>query len=107
MPGRLKMPHCYMEYDRTENGLRDELTRIELKETFIRVGRAEQSIQRLDRCFDGKEGIEAPVEHAQRNHDQHREGDELFASTPHDTQVWPTGRTTVNTAPSGKNLSTD
>ena len=26
MPGRLKTPNCYMEYDRTENGLRDELT---------------------------------------------------------------------------------
>lgn len=26
VPGRLKTPHCYMEYDRTENGLRDELT---------------------------------------------------------------------------------
>ena len=26
LPGRLKSPNCYMEYDRTENGLRDELT---------------------------------------------------------------------------------
>lgn len=26
MPGRLKTPNCYIEYDRTENGLRDELT---------------------------------------------------------------------------------
>ncbi|RMG20595.1 MAG: mandelate racemase/muconate lactonizing enzyme family protein [Bacteroidetes bacterium] len=26
VPGRLKTPNCYMEYDRTENGLRDELT---------------------------------------------------------------------------------
>lgn len=26
MPGRLKAPICYMEYDRTENGLRDQLT---------------------------------------------------------------------------------
>ena len=26
MPGRLKTPVCYLEYDRTENGLREELT---------------------------------------------------------------------------------
>jgi len=26
VPGRLKTPNCYIEYDRTENGLRDELT---------------------------------------------------------------------------------
>lgn len=26
MPGRLKSPNCYMEYDRTENRLREELT---------------------------------------------------------------------------------
>ena len=26
IPGRMKMPYCFMEYDRTENGLRDELT---------------------------------------------------------------------------------
>ena len=26
MPGRLKTPNCYIEYDRTENGLREELT---------------------------------------------------------------------------------
>ena len=25
MPGRLRTPHCYIEYDRTENGLREEL----------------------------------------------------------------------------------
>lgn len=30
MPGRLKTPNCYMEYDRTENGLRDELTSTEM-----------------------------------------------------------------------------
>lgn len=26
LPGRLKTPNCFIEYDRTENGLRDELT---------------------------------------------------------------------------------
>jgi D-galactarolactone cycloisomerase len=26
MPGRLKTPNCFIEYDRTENGLREELT---------------------------------------------------------------------------------
>jgi len=26
VPGRLRTPNCYIEYDRTENGLRDELT---------------------------------------------------------------------------------
>lgn len=26
VPGRLKTPNCFIEYDRTENGLRDELT---------------------------------------------------------------------------------
>jgi len=26
MPGRMNSPHCYIEYDRTENALRDELT---------------------------------------------------------------------------------
>lgn len=31
MPGRLKMPDRLMEYDRTENGLRDELTCSEMK----------------------------------------------------------------------------
>lgn len=31
MPGRLKMPNCYMEFDRTENGLREEVTKNELK----------------------------------------------------------------------------
>lgn len=30
LPGRLKTPNCYMEYDRTENGLRDELTQTEM-----------------------------------------------------------------------------
>ena len=30
LPGRLKTPSCYMEYDRTENGLRDELTSSEM-----------------------------------------------------------------------------
>lgn len=29
-PGRLKAPSCYIEYDRTENGLRDELTSSEM-----------------------------------------------------------------------------
>ena len=30
LPGRLKTPSCYIEYDRTENGLRDELTSTEM-----------------------------------------------------------------------------
>ena len=30
LPGRLKSPNCYMEYDRTENGLREELTHTEM-----------------------------------------------------------------------------
>jgi len=30
LPGRLKTPSCYIEYDRTENGLRDELTSNEM-----------------------------------------------------------------------------
>lgn len=30
LPGRLRTPRCYMEYDRTENGLRDELTSTEM-----------------------------------------------------------------------------
>jgi D-galactarolactone cycloisomerase len=30
LPGRLKAPENYLEYDRTENGLRDELTRTEM-----------------------------------------------------------------------------
>ena len=31
MPGRLKTPNCYIELDRTENGLRDELTCTDMK----------------------------------------------------------------------------
>lgn len=31
LPGRLKMPDCYMELDRTENALRDQVTSIDLK----------------------------------------------------------------------------
>lgn len=30
VPGRLRQPNCYMELDRTENGLRDELTSSEM-----------------------------------------------------------------------------
>ena len=30
LPGRLKNPNCFIEYDRTENGLRDELTDSEM-----------------------------------------------------------------------------
>lgn len=30
VPGRLKPPTCYVEYDRTENGLRDELTHTDM-----------------------------------------------------------------------------
>jgi len=30
VPGRLKTPNCYIEYDRTENGLREELTSTEM-----------------------------------------------------------------------------
>ena len=30
LPGRLKNPNCFIEYDRTENGLRDELTSSEM-----------------------------------------------------------------------------
>lgn len=30
VPGRLKSPTCYVEYDRTENGLRDELTHTDM-----------------------------------------------------------------------------
>lgn len=31
LPGRLKTPYCLMEYDRTENGLRDDLTTSTMK----------------------------------------------------------------------------
>lgn len=31
MPGRLRTPNCYMELDRTENGLRDKLTSMDLE----------------------------------------------------------------------------
>lgn len=30
MPGRLRTPNCFIEYDRTENGLREELTSTEM-----------------------------------------------------------------------------
>ena len=30
LPGRLIAPNCFIEYDRTENGLRDELTTSEM-----------------------------------------------------------------------------
>jgi len=31
VPGRLKTPNCYVEYDRTENGLRDELIHTDMQ----------------------------------------------------------------------------
>lgn len=42
MPGRLKTPNCYIELDRTENGLRDELTTSDMpvKNGEIRVSDA-------------------------------------------------------------------
>lgn len=40
MPGRLKTPDCFMEYDRTENSLREELTSsdLEIKNGAIEIG---------------------------------------------------------------------
>jgi len=39
VPGRLHPPHCYIEYDRTENSIRESLTNpsIEMKDGFIAV----------------------------------------------------------------------